>query len=139
MTIEENEDWYSEMLPKLSDNVKMHFVPVDHNTRSLSSAREAIDSGKIKKFDIIIIDGHLRKEATALAFEYLKPDGAIILDNAEGYGFYEETFNRECRRIDFFGFAPGVSLRHCTSLIFVGDCFLLRPDIPIPVLELPTQ
>ena len=46
-----------------------------------------------------------------------------------------EIKDRNCRRIDFFGFAPGVSLRHCTSIVFVGDCFLLRPDIPIPVIE----
>ncbi len=59
----------------------------------------------------------------------------MILDNSEGYGFYDEIKARNCRRIDFFGFAPGVSLRHCTSVVFVGDCFLLRPDIPIPLIE----
>ena len=55
----------------------------------------------------------------ALTYEYLAPGGAIILDNAEGYGFFDEVSKRDCRRVDFFGFAPGVSLRHCTSIVFV--------------------
>ena len=77
-----------------------------------------------------------QQNLVSLAFECLAPGGAIILDNADGYGFYEETKDRNCRRVDFFGFAPGVSLRHCTSVVYVGDCFLFRPDIPIPKLEL---
>ena len=72
-------------------------------------------------YDVIVIDGHLRRELTALAFSYLAPGGVMVLDNAEGYGFWEELQGRNCRRVDFYGFAPGVSKRHCTSLVFVGD------------------
>ena len=71
------------------------------------------------------MDGHLREELTAIAPAYLAKGGALILDNSEGYGVYEITQKWECGRIDFFGFAPCVSLRHCTSLIFFGQCFLL--------------
>ena len=87
------------------------------------------------KFDVIIIDGGPRRKLVALSFQYLAPRGVIILDNAEGYGFYEEIKGRECRRIDFFGFAPGVVLRHCTSMAFVDDCFLVSPEIPIPEIN----
>jgi hypothetical protein len=94
-----------------------------------------LDAQPIRAFDVIVVDGHLRQEVTALAFDYLEPDGAMILDNSEGYGFYEAIKDRNCRRVDFFGFAPGVSLRHCTSIVFLKDCFLLNPKIPIPVIE----
>jgi hypothetical protein len=85
--------------------------------------KNVIDANPVRVFDVIVVDGLLRRELTALAFEYLAPGGAIILDNSDGYGYYDETKARECRRIDFFGFAPGVSLRQCTSILFVGDCF----------------
>ena len=136
LTIEEDLDWSERLRSKISDNVELHHVLVDHATRSVASIKSILDARVVRKFDVIIVDGHLRRELTALAFQYLSQDGAIILDNSEGYGFFEETRNRGCRRIDFFGFAPGVSLRHCTSIVFVGDCFLLRSDIPIPSLEL---
>ncbi|SDR64026.1 Predicted O-methyltransferase YrrM [Rhizobiales bacterium GAS113] len=135
LTVEEDSDWYASLASKIGQNVSLHHIPVDHATRSIAPIRSLIESNSTKIFDIIIVDGHLRRELTALAFDYLSPDGAIILDNAEGYGFYDEVRNRDCRRIDFFGFAPGGSLRTCTSLVFVGDCFMLRPEIPIPDIE----
>jgi predicted O-methyltransferase YrrM len=130
LTIEEDADWYREMKKGLRPNVEAHHVPLDEFTNIHSILR----SKKIC-FDVIVVDGHRRREATALAFDYLSTGGAIILDNAEGYGFFEETKERKCRRIDFYGFAPGVSLRHCTSLVYVDDCFLLRSDVPIIALE----
>src|SRR5205823_11598924 len=86
-------------------------------------------------FDVIIVDGHLRRAATELAFSCLAPGGALLIDDSEKYG-YDQIKYRDCRRIDFFGFAPGVILRRCTSLVFVEDCFLLNADIPIPNIEL---
>jgi hypothetical protein len=67
-----------------------------------------------------------------MAFEYVAENGAIILDDAEHYGFLKNIGSRNCQRVDFFGFAPGVSLQHCTSFVFFKECFLFAPDIPIP-------
>lgn len=136
LTIEEDRGWFEHIRSQIDgirSNVYLHHIPVDHTTRTVLPIRAVIEKSALSKFDIIIIDGHLRKELTALAFEYLAPAGAIILDNAEGYGLYEEIRTKHCRRIDFFGFAPGVSLRHCTSIVFIADCFLLLPEVPIPV------
>jgi hypothetical protein len=138
LSIEEDAGWYARLRSQVSDNVSIHHIPVDRATRTIVPIKNVIDGHQIHAFDIIVIDGHLREELTALAFEYLKPNGAIIFDDSEGYGFYDETKGRDCRRVDFFGFAPGVSLRRCTSIVFVGDCFLLKPDIPIPVIEFAT-
>jgi predicted O-methyltransferase YrrM len=134
LTIEEDADWCARLRPQIGRNVTLHHVPVDRATRTIKPIKDTIDAGPVRLFDVIVVDGHLRRELTALAFSYLAPNGALLLDNAEGYGFYEETKNRDCRRVDYFGFAPGVSSRHCTSLVFVGDCFLLQPDTPIPVI-----
>jgi hypothetical protein len=138
-TIDEDSVWVARLRSKIGSNVSLHHIPVDHDTRTILPIKRLIDARATSRFDVIIVDGHLRREITALAFEYLAPGGAIILDNAGGYGFYDEIKNRNCQRIDFFGFAPGVSLPHCTSLVFVADCFLLRPDIPIPDFEISTE
>jgi hypothetical protein len=135
LTIEEDASWYDQLRGRVRKNVSLHHVPVDHATRTVEPIRLLLNRNAVQRFDIIIIDGHLREEVTDLAFSHLAEGGALIFDNAEGYGFYEAAKSRDCRRIDFFGFAPGVSLRHCTSIVFFGDCFLLMPDIPIPVIE----
>ena len=135
LTLEEDESWYRSLKPRVGANVDLHHVAVDHATRTVEPVRALLEAQGSAKFDVIIIDGHLRRELTDLAFRHLAPLGALILDNAEGYGFHEEIKSRNCRRIDFFGFAPGVSRRHCTSLVFVGDCFLLDPQVPIADIE----
>jgi predicted O-methyltransferase YrrM len=136
LTIEENSDWYERLRSQIGSNVTLHHLPADRATGAVTSIKSAIDASPVRAFDVIVVDGHLRRKLTGLAFSYLGPGGALLLDNSERYGFYDETKTRNCRRIDFFGFAPGVSLRHCTSLVFVGDCFLLQPDIPISVIEM---
>ena len=135
LTIEEDEAWYRQLLTQVPGNVDLRHVAADTRTRDISAVKAILDAHKAAPFDVIVVDGHLRREATALAFSHLAPTGALILDNAEGYGFHEEVSTRPCQRVDFFGFAPGVSRRHCTSLVFVGNCFLLDPAIPIASIE----
>lgn len=130
MTIEEDPAWHQQLKRDLPGNVDLHHVSIAEFSRV-----EDLLRSKATKFDVIVVDGHLRREATALAFQYLGPSGALILDNADGYGFYEETKDRGCHRVDFFGFAPGVPRRHCTSIVFVDDCFLFDPKVPISVIE----
>lgn len=136
-TIEEDEAWHSQLKGKLGDNVALHHVAADIQSRSIDEVRSVLDASSRRPFDVIVVDGHLRRELALAALEYLAPGGAILLDNAEGYGFYDALKDADCRRIDFYGFAPGVSLRHCTSLVFVDDCFLLSPKIPIVAIEAP--
>jgi hypothetical protein len=69
-----------------------------------------------------------------IAVSYLKEDGVIICDNAEGYGFYEGFKERAFSRVDFFGNAPGVVLPHSTSIYFSPTSFIFRATFPIPVI-----
>ena len=135
LTVEEDPAWYALLAPQLPGNVTLHHSAVDFETRSIAHVRALIGDNAIKLFDVIVIDGHLRRELVELAFNALKPDGALILDNSEGFGFVQALTGRRCMKIDFFGFAPGVSKRHCTSLVFVDQCFLLDPTVVIPVFD----
>ena len=136
LTIEENVEWVTSLSPHIGGNVSLHYVPADTEMRDIGPVRGILNTNPITKFDVIIIDGHLRRELTTLAFDHLALGGAIIIDNAEGYEIYDELKTMNCRRIDFYGFAPGVVSRHCTSLVFIEDCFLLSPDVPISNIEL---
>lgn len=135
LTIEEDENWYRQLTERLPGNVTLHHVPVDLVTRSTEPVTRILDQTHERLFDVVVVDGHLRRELAVAALQYLTPDGAIVLDNAEGYGFYSALKDLDCRRIDFYGFAPGVSLRHCTSVVFRNDCFLLMGNIPIKEIE----
>lgn len=131
VTIEADEDWANELRAKVPANSEIHHVPVDE-ARRIDLVSSALGS---ERFDVVIIDGHLREEAIPLAFERLTPNGAVIFDNADGYGCFEGTKDRVFCRVDFFGFAPGVSLRHPTSIFFDNQCFLVSPRNPIPILS----
>src|SRR2546428_7018171 len=63
------------------------------------------------------------------------PDGAIILDDSEGYwgGEERQTYPilelmraQGYRRVDFFGHSPGRIRPHCKSFFFRSECFLFE-------------
>lgn len=144
VSVEEDLAWASYVEGRKGGNVVLQHIPVPANLdRSLRTGIAALDVKHVEpvqdflrsvggKYDVIIIDGHMRPELLMIAFDWLKPSGAIILDNAEGYHFWDILQGRGCRRFDFFGFAPGVSKQHCTAVVFVEDCFLLDVKAPIP-------
>jgi hypothetical protein len=125
LSVEEDPCWFAKMRGQVPGNVELHCIPAD------MGLIESFFRSRQEKFDVIIIDGSARAALVGLSFELLAPNGAIILDNSDGYGFYEEIRDRPCRKIDFVGFAPGVVLRHCTSIAYLSDCFLLFPDVPV--------
>jgi hypothetical protein len=132
VTIEEDEQWRDVLAASLPDGVELHHVPVDLVGRSVDGIRKVLSGQATRCFDVIVIDGHLRREASRLAFGLLAPGGAIILDNAEGYGFFDELQEHACARMDFFGYAPGVIRPHTTSIVWVDHCFLFDRKHPMP-------
>ena len=128
LCVEDDPHWFAKLSAQLPSNAEVHYIS---NLTSI----EAFLKSRNQKFDVIVVDGGWRRELTRVSFDYLRRGGALILDNSEGYGLYDETKDRRCSRIDFFGFAPGVLDRHCTSIVYVDDCFLLAPDVPIPNLN----
>ena len=90
LTIEEDLNWYNRLRTQVGSNVRLHHIPVDHVTRTFEPIGRVLDANDVRAFDIIIIDGHLRRELAALSLSYLAQGGALIMDDAEGYGFYEE-------------------------------------------------
>ena len=130
--MEEDKAWMESLAGLLPRSVDLHHVPVDLSTRDVSGVSRVLAGYPKRSFDVVVIDGHLRREVLPLALEALAPGGALVLDNAEGFGFHEELLDRPYARVDFFGHAPGVILPHCTSIVWQGECFLFAARHPFP-------
>jgi hypothetical protein len=60
LTIEENYDWFAALRSKVPWNVDLNYVPVDPKTRNVEGVTAVLGRSSVKKYDVIIIDGHLR-------------------------------------------------------------------------------
>lgn len=136
VTIEPDEGWAAELRGDVGPNVDVHYVPIDRETRDISKVAEAIRSSGIEKFDIVVVDGHLRHEAARLTIDMLTEDGVMIFDNSQGYHFHDVTAETGHQRVDFYGWIPGVHTQGCTSFAYRDKCFLFAPADPIIDLEI---
>lgn len=124
-SFESDSEWYQSLKNSLPSNVRL--LETDNKAKTVEE--ECGD----ERFDVIVIDGLNRFICAKKSLRFFKEDGAIILDNSEGFwgkdGEYPimELFRSQgFSRIDFYGYAPGVILPACTSLFFKDSCFLLR-------------
>jgi hypothetical protein len=126
VALEDDPIWCAELAPLLPANVRLRQIG-----RGGAAMRDALSNDTA--FDIAVVDGLDRFQAARLAIELVADEGAILFDNSDGYWgpppcypiidlFRDAGF----LRIDFYGYAPGVVLPHCTSLFFRGRCRLLR-------------
>ncbi|WP_448041502.1 hypothetical protein [Bradyrhizobium liaoningense] len=126
VSFDANESWVQSVKPLLPTNAS-----ITHVADPTMPTAPLIDGN----FDVIIIDGLDRFRATEISSGLLKPGGAFIVDNSDGFWGPEGTwpivthlFSKGFSRVDFYGFAPGVVNRHCTSIAFKDRCFLFDAD-----------
>jgi hypothetical protein len=131
VTLEGNQEWTDKIKRTLPANVDLHYVSMRDAETNAQQVRAVLASNQYPQFDVIIIDGLHRNAMIEIACDVLAVDGAIVCDNAEGYGFQEGFKERGLDRVDFYGNAPGVILPHCTSLYFKPSSFVFSPTIPI--------
>ena len=135
VTIEPDGNWAADLRDTIGPNVDVHHVPVNRETRDTSGILAAIEASGLEQFDVIVVDGHLRKEAALLTMDMLTEDGVMIFDNSQSYFFHEITEELGCQRVDFHGWLPAVYTQGCTSFAYRSKCFLFAPADPIIDLE----
>jgi len=135
VTFEGKKDWYDHIASSLPANVELHYVEKTAPITDGAQVTQILSTKTSAQYDVVVIDGLTRSQLIDIACERLAPDGIIICDNSEGYGFYEGFKDKGLDRVDFFGNAPGVVLPHCTSIYFKSTSFVFSPSIPI---DLPT-
>ena len=112
-------------------NVDLNLVPRENGKQDAFHVSNMLATKPHQQYDVVIIDGLTRGDLFDIASKYVAPNGIIICDNAEGYGFYEGFKDRGFNRVDFYGNAPGILLPHCTSIFFNATSFVFDPAVPI--------
>ena len=118
VTFEGNKEWHDRIETAMPANVELHHVSMEDRKACADQVSEILSMNAHSRYDVIVIDGLPRRDMVEIACRVVTPDGSIICDNAEGYGFYESFKDRGLSRVDFYGNAPGVILPHCTSIYF---------------------
>jgi hypothetical protein len=119
-------------LPRHLDHAHLPNAPHQHHHVVDIRPRKVQPKIRQRLLRVVIIDGLTRGDLFDIASKYVAPNGIIICDNAEGYGFYEGFKDRGFSRVDFYGNAPGILLPHCTSIFFARNVLRLRPRRPHP-------
>lgn len=138
LTIEGDQNWFFRIKSKMPSNVHLYYAPMGSATENVSEVKKILNFEKFSKFDVVIIDGLYRREMIEIALTHLSSTGIIICDNSESYGFFEAMRESPFMKIDFYGYAPGVFLPHCTTIYFRPDSvefFSAKNKIYTPALE----
>ena len=121
LSFEGDQIWFDSLQSNLPTNVELHYVS-NSDPKIVSVLGE-------KLFDVIIIDGLSRFNASKIALNHLNKRGVIIVDNSDGWSegdypimtlFRNEGFSR----VDFYGHTPGVMNPHCSSVFFRDSGFI---------------
>lgn len=114
-SVEHDKNWFN-TLSIVDDNLKLKLTSPD-SPEIYTKPLEELDS----KFDIIIIDGLYRNECIKKSIEYLSEKGIIILDYSEREEYKDginHLISKNFNRLDFWGLAPIVFLKKCTSIFY---------------------
>lgn len=130
VAFEADRDWFTRLHKVVPETVDLRFTTIASEAECVRDVRAQLAAVTQQQFDVIVVDGLWRHELIQVALERRAPHGVIVFDDAEGYGIFERMKDAGLRRIDFFGFAPGVILPRCTSIYF-ADSDLFDATVPV--------
>lgn len=115
-TVEHNREWFDMVSGRKEDNVEVIFCRLDEDGKY---CRSAVNTGR--KFNLIIVDAEDRVNCIFNSLNSLTEDGVIVLDDSER-GEYapgiEFLAKNSFRRLDFWGIAPGILFKKCTTIFY---------------------
>ncbi len=118
-SVEHNQTWYKKMSEIIPSNVNLIF-------KELIANGEYSRHSKIQntKYDIIIIDGEDRNNCIYNSINSLNNNGVFVLDDSEREEYNEAVSflnNKNFKRLDFWGMAPGILYKKCTTIFYKSD------------------
>lgn len=119
ISIEHNQEWYQLISKNKPENVEIILTKSNSSNDYLEYLNKIYD-----KVDLIIVDGIHRNECMIRAFDKLSERGVIILDDSERPEYKEGiefVLKRGFKRIDFWGIAPTVLFKKCTSVFYTRN------------------
>jgi tRNA A58 N-methylase Trm61 len=115
-TIEHNKEWFEKISSEKTGNVELLYVPLDIDGKYCRSA-----ANRNEKYDVIIVDAEDRVNCVFNSLGSLTDSGVMILDDSERDEYKEAIEfmkNNSYSRLDFWGIAPSVLLRKCTTVFY---------------------
>lgn len=115
-TVEHNREWFDRVAGKKDENVELIFCKLDEDGKYCRSAKS---TGR--KFNLIIVDAEDRVNCIFNSLNSLLEDGIIVLDDSERKEYtpgIEFLIKNSFRRLDFWGIAPGILFKKCTTIFY---------------------
>lgn len=112
-TIEDNKEWYDYVKNNLPDNGQI----VNSNMADYPRQIKILNL----KPDIVIVDGKIREECIAQLISHSHRPSIIILDDSERPDYnisIERLKSKGYKALDFWGMAPGLSYKKCTTVFY---------------------
>jgi hypothetical protein len=119
ISIEHNKDWYQIISKAKPSNVELALTETDSIKDYLQHFLTLTD-----KPDIVIVDGIHRNECLIKSCDNLSSNGVIILDDSERPEYkkgIESVTGRGFKRIEFWGIAPTVLFKKCTTIFYKSN------------------
>lgn len=118
-SIEHNIDWFNNIKNNSFENILINHIELDYDGKYC----RFIHTFNLL-FNIVIVDGRDRVNCLIQATKSLRDDGVIVLDDSEReqykYGV-EYLLNLGFKKIDFWGIAPSISFKKCTSIFYKNN------------------
>ncbi len=130
-SFEGSQRWFQNLKGLVDPNVSLVLAESSGDARVEKIRESLMINGTSRLFDIAVVDGMDRARLARLSVQHLKRDGLLICDNSNGYGIGPALAPYAMHRIDFWGYAPGVFTRHCTSFYFWPECNFFPSTRPI--------
>jgi hypothetical protein len=115
-SVEHDADWYALLQTCLPANARVRLVPLDETG---SYARACSDWAT--DYDLIVVDGRDRVNCMRSSLTSLAARGCLILDDSERDQYVDgcdSMILAGFRRLDFWGMAPGLTYKKCTTLFY---------------------
>jgi hypothetical protein len=115
-SVEHDKHWFEALSGNLPANVTLEHIELEYNGKYSTFVLDR----KIVA-DVVIVDGRDRINCLKQSVKSLSPSGVVVLDDSErtayrnGVDFMMAT---GFRRIDFWGIAPGIFFRKCTTIFY---------------------
>lgn len=116
VAVEHDDAWFKSVRSQIPENVRLIYTALEYGGEySMTAARQE------ELYDIIIVDGRDRVNCIIRSINALTDRGILILDDSERTEYAEGTTwlrKNGFRQLDFWGMAPGLLYKKCTSIFY---------------------
>jgi hypothetical protein len=115
-SVEHDKAWFDRVAAGLPNAVRVILVPLDRDGKYAGAVTTWGE-----RYSLIVVDGRDRVNCMRASLPCLADDGCLVLDDSERAEYADGCqwlASSGYRRLDFWGLAPGLGYRKCTSVFY---------------------